>query len=230
VLQNGAFPQSHVLTRSFGKVERSRIIIDPQSFGIYGPSGPGLGPIETRPRAESDTENLLLSVRDVIYNANSQAFREFEIALESHEKSSRHNLPRGCESAFILLEPRKELCLISVQQSLSVLNSACCALRSYEVFASFLKHGVRAHCKRLPKKRINVLAEFNVENVRPITWNDNAFPRLVLPYGYKEIIRAFVGQQLSRDDEFRDIVQEKGTDPIFADDALQEKDALIMQP
>jgi hypothetical protein len=94
----------------------------------------------------------------------------------------------------------------------------------------FLKHGVRAPLERLLRAYINVLAEFYVENVSPITWNDNAFPRLVLPYGYKEIIRAFVGQQLSRDDEFRDIVQEKGRDPIFVNDTLQENDALIMQP
>ena len=53
-------------------------------------------------------------------------------------------------------------------------------------------------------------AEFYVENVYPIRWSENAFPRLVLPHGYKEIIRAFVQEQLSRDDEFDDIVYGKG--------------------
>ncbi|KAB8224261.1 P-loop containing nucleoside triphosphate hydrolase protein [Aspergillus novoparasiticus] len=53
-------------------------------------------------------------------------------------------------------------------------------------------------------------AEFLVENVHPIRWSENAFPRLVLPHGYKEIIRAFVQEQLSRDDEFDDIIYGKG--------------------
>ncbi|KAB8252974.1 P-loop containing nucleoside triphosphate hydrolase protein [Aspergillus flavus] len=53
-------------------------------------------------------------------------------------------------------------------------------------------------------------AEFHVENVQPIRWSENAFPRLVLPHGYKEIIRAFVQEQLSRDDEFDDIIYGKG--------------------
>ncbi|KAF3481902.1 uncharacterized protein GIQ15_04661 [Arthroderma uncinatum] len=53
-------------------------------------------------------------------------------------------------------------------------------------------------------------AEFYVENVCSIRWSDKAFPRLVLPHGYKEIIRAFVQEQLSRDDEFDDIVYGKG--------------------
>ncbi|UDD60856.1 hypothetical protein AFCA_008243 [Aspergillus flavus] len=53
-------------------------------------------------------------------------------------------------------------------------------------------------------------AEFLVENVQPIRWSENAFPRLVLPHGYKEIIRAFVQEQLSRDDEFDDIIYGKG--------------------
>ncbi|MCJ1433007.1 hypothetical protein MMC27_002366 [Xylographa pallens] len=53
-------------------------------------------------------------------------------------------------------------------------------------------------------------AEFYVENVCPIRWSQNAFRRLVLPHGYKEIIRAFVQEQLSRDDEFDDIVHGKG--------------------
>ncbi|RDW81827.1 hypothetical protein BP6252_02939 [Coleophoma cylindrospora] len=53
-------------------------------------------------------------------------------------------------------------------------------------------------------------AEFYVENVNQIRWSDNAFPKLVLPHGYKEIIRAFVQEQLSRDDGFDDIVQGKG--------------------
>jgi hypothetical protein len=54
------------------------------------------------------------------------------------------------------------------------------------------------------------LAEFYIENVHPIRWSENAFARLVLPLGYKDIIRAFVQEQLSRDDEFDDIIYGKG--------------------
>lgn len=57
---------------------------------------------------------------------------------------------------------------------------------------------------------IYFLAEFDVENVYPINWSENAFSRLVLPHGYKEIIRAFVQEQLSRDDGFDDIISGKG--------------------
>ena len=60
------------------------------------------------------------------------------------------------------------------------------------------------------KMAISSKAEFYVENVYPIRWSENAFPRLVLPPGYKDIIRAFVQEQLSRDDEFDDIVYGKG--------------------
>jgi hypothetical protein len=60
------------------------------------------------------------------------------------------------------------------------------------------------------KVAINSLAEFDVENVCPIRWSENAFARLVLPHGYKDIIRAFVQEQLSRDDGFEDIISGKG--------------------
>lgn len=57
---------------------------------------------------------------------------------------------------------------------------------------------------------IRFLAEFDVDNVGPIRWSKDAFSRLVLPHGYKEIIRAFVQEQLARDDKFDDIVYGKG--------------------
>jgi hypothetical protein len=57
---------------------------------------------------------------------------------------------------------------------------------------------------------IHFLAEFDVENVYPVHWSENAFARLVLPHGYKDIIRAFVQEQLSRDDGFDDIISGKG--------------------
>jgi hypothetical protein len=46
--------------------------------------------------------------------------------------------------------------------------------------------------------------------VCPIKWSENAFARLVLPHGYKDIICAFVQEQLSRDDGFDDIIAGKG--------------------
>lgn len=54
------------------------------------------------------------------------------------------------------------------------------------------------------------IAEFDLENTHPISWSDNAFARLVLPRGYKDIIHAFVQEQLSRDDDFDDIISGKG--------------------
>jgi len=57
---------------------------------------------------------------------------------------------------------------------------------------------------------IQSLAEFDVDNVCSIRWSENAFAKLVLPHGYKDIIRAFVQEQLSRDDGFDDIIAGKG--------------------
>jgi hypothetical protein len=54
------------------------------------------------------------------------------------------------------------------------------------------------------------LAEFDVDNVGPIHWSEDAFARLVLPHGYKDIIHAFVEEQLSRDDGFDDVITGKG--------------------
>ncbi|TVY25298.1 26S proteasome regulatory subunit 4-like protein [Lachnellula hyalina] len=53
-------------------------------------------------------------------------------------------------------------------------------------------------------------SEFYVDNISPIEWSKDAFQRLVLPGGYKEIIHAFVTEQLSSNDTFDDIVQGKG--------------------
>ncbi|PYI04036.1 P-loop containing nucleoside triphosphate hydrolase protein [Aspergillus sclerotiicarbonarius CBS 121057] len=66
-------------------------------------------------------------------------------------------------------------------------------------------HVVRGYCLSF-----KTWAEFDVDNIGPIRWSENAFPRLVLPHGYKEIIRAFVQEQLARDDKFDDIVYGKG--------------------
>ncbi|KAJ3577205.1 hypothetical protein NPX13_g3364 [Xylaria arbuscula] len=51
--------------------------------------------------------------------------------------------------------------------------------------------------------------EFYIDNIQPISWNEDAFQRLVLPKDYKDIIHAFVQEQLSGDDSFDDIVEGK---------------------
>jgi predicted ATP-dependent serine protease len=51
---------------------------------------------------------------------------------------------------------------------------------------------------------------FYVDRVDDITWNEDAFQRLVLPHDYKEIVLAFVDSQLNNKDQFDDIVQGKG--------------------
>jgi len=54
-------------------------------------------------------------------------------------------------------------------------------------------------------------AQFYVEGVSEIEWNDQAFSRLKIPQGYKEIIHAFVDEQLNRDEsDFDDIISGKG--------------------
>ncbi|KAI1129276.1 P-loop containing nucleoside triphosphate hydrolase protein [Nemania abortiva] len=55
-----------------------------------------------------------------------------------------------------------------------------------------------------------IWSEFYVDNIQPIVWNEEAFRRLVLPGDYKEIIYAFVQEQLRGGDSFDDIVEGKG--------------------
>ncbi|KAH6640030.1 P-loop containing nucleoside triphosphate hydrolase protein [Truncatella angustata] len=64
---------------------------------------------------------------------------------------------------------------------------------------------IRGYCLRT-----KAWAEFHVENVSPVFWSEDAFTKLVLPHGYKDIIRAFVQEQLSREDDFDDIIYGKG--------------------
>ncbi|KAK8152426.1 P-loop containing nucleoside triphosphate hydrolase protein [Phyllosticta citribraziliensis] len=52
--------------------------------------------------------------------------------------------------------------------------------------------------------------ELQVENIHDIVWNTNAFDRLVLPHDYKRLVWAFVQAQLSRKDDFDDVIKGKG--------------------
>ena len=49
-----------------------------------------------------------------------------------------------------------------------------------------------------------------VDNVFEISWNEEAFERLVLPHDYKRLIRGFVHVQLNSKDAFDDVMKGKG--------------------
>ncbi|KAF2460303.1 P-loop containing nucleoside triphosphate hydrolase protein [Lineolata rhizophorae] len=51
---------------------------------------------------------------------------------------------------------------------------------------------------------------FFVDNVMDISWNDDAFPNLVLPGGYKDLILSFAESQLINKDTFDDVIEGKG--------------------
>ena len=72
------------------QVERSRIIIDPQGFGTYGPSGPGSGLDSASLQAASPIDDSM------IYKATSQAFQEYKNALGRHEEPKRDHLSCKC--------------------------------------------------------------------------------------------------------------------------------------
>jgi hypothetical protein len=51
---------------------------------------------------------------------------------------------------------------------------------------------------------------FAVVDVKEVSWNDDAFPSLILPQGHKDLILAFVDGQLSQDHAFDDVIKGKG--------------------
>lgn len=52
--------------------------------------------------------------------------------------------------------------------------------------------------------------EFEVNNINDITWNDVAFPNLMLPSGYKDLILSFVEGKATKKATFDDIIEGKG--------------------
>ncbi|EEP77446.1 predicted protein [Uncinocarpus reesii 1704] len=184
-----------------GKVENSRIIIDPHTFNLYGTPGPGLGSIgsELDSHADAADEEVFAVIQNVIYRATSQAFQAYQRALERLEKRSKEGISGGCNTASDLFTCSRTMFDTSTSQNPEY--EASLALQSSRpwLLPGFQDVGLNPS-----------LAEFYVENVYPIRWNENAFQRLVLPPGYKEIIRAFVQEQLSRDDDFDDIIYGKG--------------------
>lgn len=155
-------------------VESGRIIIDPHTFSIYGMPGPNLQPIESGSPSDSAKDNVFDGIHNVIYQATSKAFQEYEKILKNYEKHQKRD-PSTYPNA---LTPKQRLLCTPI---------------------------IRGYC--LTSK---CWAEFDLENTYPIRWSDNAFARLVLPRGYKDIIHAFVQEQLSRDDDFDDIITGKG--------------------
>ncbi|KAF2197621.1 P-loop containing nucleoside triphosphate hydrolase protein [Delitschia confertaspora ATCC 74209] len=53
-------------------------------------------------------------------------------------------------------------------------------------------------------------AQFHVDNVKDIVWDDRAFESLVLPPGYKELILSFTKSQNQTEDIIDDVIEGKG--------------------
>ena len=85
-------------------MESGRIIIDPHSFKIYGAPGPGFESITSEFDSHADLADdaLFAGVHNVIYRATSQAFREYQSALEKHEKPRKEDSLGGCKPASYL--------------------------------------------------------------------------------------------------------------------------------
>ncbi|KAI9733878.1 MAG: hypothetical protein M1834_002533 [Cirrosporium novae-zelandiae] len=78
-----------------------------------------------------------------------------------------------------------------------------------KTFQSLKDHHYRAH-----------RAEFLVEDISNIVWNNDSFDRLVLPESYKKTILTFVNSQISQDYTLDDIIEgkvaEKLRTPLYA--------------
>ncbi|KAI1322349.1 P-loop containing nucleoside triphosphate hydrolase protein [Xylariaceae sp. FL0255] len=154
-------------------VENSRIIIDPQTFNIFGNASPHLESLDSiiDEGPAFDTTNG----GNVIYQATHSDLQRFCKALMSGQGSKKHTK-----------EPSRSRSLSLKQRLL------CTPMVTGYSLAS------------------RTWAEFYVEGIVPIQWREDAFSRLVLPPGYKDIIYAFVREQLSQDDDFGDVIFGKG--------------------
>ncbi|KAJ5719810.1 hypothetical protein N7493_007388 [Penicillium malachiteum] len=56
---------------------------------------------------------------------------------------------------------------------------------------------------------------FDVDRISDIAWNDNAFPKLMLPNGYQNLVLSFVEAQSESDFAFDDIIEGKGLGVIM---------------
>ncbi|KAF2967591.1 hypothetical protein GQX73_g5990 [Xylaria multiplex] len=154
-------------------VENTRIIIDPQTFNVFGNPSPRLDPLDSVIDENPISDGSFGG--NVIYQATSEALQRFHKALEAGQENTRRGKPS--------VRPRS----LSPKQRL-----LCTPMITGYSLAS------------------RTWAEFYVEGIAPINWREDAFSRLVLPPGYKDIIYAFVREQLSQDDDFGDIISGKG--------------------
>jgi SpoVK/Ycf46/Vps4 family AAA+-type ATPase len=58
--------------------------------------------------------------------------------------------------------------------------------------------------------KIKKWAEFNVDLVKPIAWNDAAFPNLMLPKSFKDLTLSFVESHMQSKLSFDDVIEGKG--------------------
>ncbi|XXH01683.1 hypothetical protein Hte_008044 [Hypoxylon texense] len=73
-----------------------------------------------------------------------------------------------------------------------------------------MQHMARQARRRFASGRRAVKVYLYVDHVKDIVWGVDAFEQLVLPHEYKQIVWAFVDAQLSRSDDFDDVVRGKG--------------------
>ena len=86
-------------------MENGRIIIDPHNFNIHGTPGPGLGSIGPGYGLDSADDETVSGVHNVIYQATSHTFGDYQNALRRHEKVRKKDLPGSCKSSsYQLLE------------------------------------------------------------------------------------------------------------------------------
>lgn len=58
--------------------------------------------------------------------------------------------------------------------------------------------------------KAKVMATFDVDPIKEIAWNDSAFPNLVLPAGYRDLVLTFVDRQTTSIRKFDDFIEGKG--------------------
>jgi SpoVK/Ycf46/Vps4 family AAA+-type ATPase len=61
--------------------------------------------------------------------------------------------------------------------------------------------------------KLNRWSKFQVDDTTDISWNDKAFPNLILPDGYKDLLLSFV-EKPSQTAAFDDIIEGKGLGTI----------------
>ncbi|GME62479.1 Cytochrome P450 [Neofusicoccum parvum] len=72
-----------------------------------------------------------------------------------------------------------------------------------------------SHLFRGYSLKIKQWVELFVSDVREIRWNDDAFPNLMLPAGYKKLILSFVQSQVANKAMFDDLIEGKGQGMIM---------------